>query len=147
MSVHHQNDLNDDATIFPPIDVMVRTKPKIEHHEDNNNPTNHKRKLNQSQRQRIHDSKQIMLQLGHSTSAYKKFSTLSIDKKAANASRLKIPSINTLPHPYVIIDKTKKPYLPVCIYEIPPFDVSSGHSNTKRPYHYIDVLISKSPRN
>ncbi|MBW0580131.1 hypothetical protein O181_119846 [Austropuccinia psidii MF-1] len=65
MSVHHQNDLNDDGTIFPPIDVMVRTKPKIEHHEDNNNPTNHKRKLNQSQRQRIHDSKQIMLQLGH----------------------------------------------------------------------------------
>ncbi|MBW0560426.1 hypothetical protein O181_100141 [Austropuccinia psidii MF-1] len=109
----HQNDMNDDATIVPPIDVMVRTKPKIEHHEDNNNPTNHQRKLTQSQRQHIHDSKQIMLQLGNSTSAYKKFSTISIDKKAANASWLKLPSINTLTHPYVIIDKTHYPYLPV----------------------------------
>ncbi|MBW0557002.1 hypothetical protein O181_096717, partial [Austropuccinia psidii MF-1] len=109
-------------------DVMVRTKPKIENHEDNNNPTNHKRKLTQTQRQHIHDSKQIMSQLGHSTSAYKKFSTISINKKAANVSWLKLPSIKTLPHPYVIIDKTQKPYLPVCIYEISPFDVSSGHS-------------------
>ncbi|MBW0564548.1 hypothetical protein O181_104263 [Austropuccinia psidii MF-1] len=48
VSVHHQNDLNDDATIVPPLDVMVRTKPKIEHHEDNNNPTNNKRKLTRS---------------------------------------------------------------------------------------------------
>ncbi|MBW0462451.1 hypothetical protein O181_002166 [Austropuccinia psidii MF-1] len=85
VSVHHQNDLNDDATIVPPLDFMVRTKPKIDHHEDNNNPTNHKRKLTQSQRQHLHDSKQIMLQLGHSTSEYKKFSTILIDKKAANA--------------------------------------------------------------
>ncbi|MBW0507298.1 hypothetical protein O181_047013 [Austropuccinia psidii MF-1] len=69
VSVHHQNDLNDDATIAPPLDVMVRTKPKIEHHEDNNNPTNHERKLTQSQRQHIRDSKQIMLQLGNSTLA------------------------------------------------------------------------------
>ncbi|MBW0532250.1 hypothetical protein O181_071965 [Austropuccinia psidii MF-1] len=69
-----------------------------------------------------------MSQLGYSTSAHKKFSTISIEKKAANASWLKLPSINTLPHPYVIIDKTQKPYLPVCTYETPPFDVSSGHS-------------------
>ncbi|MBW0497248.1 hypothetical protein O181_036963 [Austropuccinia psidii MF-1] len=97
VSVHHRNDLNDDTPIVTPIDVMVRTKPKIEHHEDNNNPTNHKRKFTQCQRQHIHDSKKIMLQLGHS--AYKSFSTLSIDKKAANASWLKLPSINTLPNP------------------------------------------------
>ncbi|MBW0562740.1 hypothetical protein O181_102455 [Austropuccinia psidii MF-1] len=128
VSVHHQNDLNDDSTIVPPIDVMVRTKPKIEHHEDKNNSNNDKRKLTRSQRQHIHDSKQIMSQLGHSTSAYKNFSTISIEKKAANASWLKLPLINTLPHPYVIIDKTQKPYLPVCIYKITPFDVSSGHS-------------------
>ncbi|MBW0561050.1 hypothetical protein O181_100765 [Austropuccinia psidii MF-1] len=128
VSVHNHNDLNDDANIVPPIDVMVRTKPKIEHHEDNNNQTNHKRKLTQSQRQHIHDSKQIMSQLGHSNTAYKNFSTVSIDKKAANASWLKLPSINTLPHPYVIIDETQKPYLPVSIYEITPFNVSSGHS-------------------
>ncbi|MBW0558415.1 hypothetical protein O181_098130 [Austropuccinia psidii MF-1] len=50
VSVHHQNELSNDATIVPPIDVMVRTKPKIEHHEDNNNPSNHKRKLTRSQR-------------------------------------------------------------------------------------------------
>ncbi|MBW0548661.1 hypothetical protein O181_088376 [Austropuccinia psidii MF-1] len=56
------------------------------------------------------------------------FSSISIDKKEANASWLKLPSINSLPHPYLIIDKTQKPYLPVCIYEITPFDVSSGHS-------------------
>ncbi|MBW0516397.1 hypothetical protein O181_056112 [Austropuccinia psidii MF-1] len=116
VSVHHQNDLNDVTTIVTPIDVMVRTKPKIEHHEDNNTPTNHKRKLTQTQRQHIHDSKQIMSQLGHSTSAYKKFSTISINKKAANVSWLKLPSIKTLPHTYIIIDKTQKPYLPVCIY-------------------------------
>ncbi|MBW0523380.1 hypothetical protein O181_063095 [Austropuccinia psidii MF-1] len=128
VSVPHKNDLNYDATIVPPIDVMVRTKPKIKHHEDNNNPTNHKRKLTQSQRQHIHDSKQIMSQLGHSTTAYKNFSTISIDKKAANASWLELPSISTSPHSYVIIDKTQKPYPPVCIYEITPFDVSSGHS-------------------
>ncbi|MBW0554490.1 hypothetical protein O181_094205 [Austropuccinia psidii MF-1] len=128
VSVHHQNDLNDDATIVPLPDVMVRTKPKIEHHEDNNNPNNHKRKLTQSQRQHIHDSKKIMSQLGHSTSEYETFSTISIDKKAANVSWLKLPSINTLPHPYVIIDNTQKLYLPVCIYEITPFDLSSGHS-------------------
>ncbi|MBW0552132.1 hypothetical protein O181_091847 [Austropuccinia psidii MF-1] len=60
VSVHHQNEFKDDATIVPPIDVMVRTKPNIEHCEDNNKPTNHKRKLTQSQRQHIHDSKQIM---------------------------------------------------------------------------------------
>ncbi|MBW0475084.1 hypothetical protein O181_014799 [Austropuccinia psidii MF-1] len=142
VSVHHQNDLNDYATIFPPLDVMVRTKPKIEHHEDNNNPTSHKRKITQSQEQHIHDSKQIMSQLGHSTSAYKKFSTISIDKKAANASWLKLPSINTLPHPYVIIDKTQKPYLPVCIYEITPFDVSSGHSQILKDL--IITLLSLS---
>ncbi|MBW0557578.1 hypothetical protein O181_097293 [Austropuccinia psidii MF-1] len=137
VSVNHQNDLNDVATIVPPIDFMVRTKSKIEHLEDNNNPTNHKRKLTRSQRQHIHDSKQIMSQLGHSTSAYKKFFTISIDKKAANASWLKLPSINTLPHPYVIIDKTKKPYLPVCIYEITPFDMSSGHSQILK-----DIIIT-----
>ncbi|MBW0555019.1 hypothetical protein O181_094734 [Austropuccinia psidii MF-1] len=39
VSIHHQNDLNDDPTIVPPIDVMVRTKQKIEYHEDNNNQT------------------------------------------------------------------------------------------------------------
>ncbi|MBW0554664.1 hypothetical protein O181_094379 [Austropuccinia psidii MF-1] len=128
VSVHHQNELNDDATIVPPLDVMARNKPKIEHHEDNNNPTNHKRKLTQCQRQHIHDTKQIMPQLGHSNAAYKSFSSISIDKKAANVSWLKLPSINTLPHPYVIIDETQKPYLPVCIYEITPFDVSSRHS-------------------
>ncbi|MBW0553448.1 hypothetical protein O181_093163, partial [Austropuccinia psidii MF-1] len=137
VSVHHQNELNDDANIVTPSDVMVRTKPKIEHHEDNNNQTNHKRKLTRCQRQHIHDSKQIMPQLGHSNTAYKKFSTISIDKKAANASWLKLPSINTLPHPYVIIDKTQKPYLPVCIYEITPFDVSSGHSQVLR-----DLIIT-----
>ncbi|MBW0581015.1 hypothetical protein O181_120730 [Austropuccinia psidii MF-1] len=136
VSVHHQNDLNDDATIVPPIDVMVRTKLKIEYHEDNNNPTNHEIKVTQCQRQHIHDSKQIMLQLGHSNTAYKSFSNLSIDKEAANTSWLKLQSINTLPHPYVIIDKTQKGYLPVRIYEITPFDVSSGHSQILK-----DVII------
>ncbi|MBW0566575.1 hypothetical protein O181_106290, partial [Austropuccinia psidii MF-1] len=80
------------------------------------------------QRQHIHNSKQVMSQLGHSKTAYKKFSTISIDKKLANASWLKLPSISTLPHSYLLIDKTHKPFLPVCIYEITPFDISSGHS-------------------
>ncbi|MBW0568857.1 hypothetical protein O181_108572 [Austropuccinia psidii MF-1] len=113
VSLHHQNHLNDDSNIVTPIDVIVRTKPKIEHHEDNNSQTNHKRNLTQCQRQHIHDSKQIMPQLGHSTAEYKNFSSISIDKKAANPSWFKLPSINTLPHPYVIIDKTQKPYPPV----------------------------------
>ncbi|MBW0549829.1 hypothetical protein O181_089544 [Austropuccinia psidii MF-1] len=69
-----------------------------------------------------------MPQLGNSNTAYKSFSSISIDKEADNASWLKLPSINTLPHPYVIIDKTQKPYLPVCIYKVTSFDDSSGHS-------------------
>ncbi|MBW0489362.1 hypothetical protein O181_029077 [Austropuccinia psidii MF-1] len=107
---------------------MFGTKPNIEHHEDNNTKSNHKRKLTQSQRQHIHDSKQIMSHLGHSNTEYKNFSTISIDKKSANGSWLKLPSLNTLPHSYVLIDKTKKPFLPVIIYEITPFDNPSLHS-------------------
>ncbi|MBW0579906.1 hypothetical protein O181_119621, partial [Austropuccinia psidii MF-1] len=103
-------------------------KPNIEHHEDNNTKSNHKRKLTQSQRQHIHDSKQIMSHLGHSNKEYKNFSTIFIDKESANASWLKLPSLNTLPHPYVLIDKTKNPFLPFIIYEITPFYNYSGHS-------------------
>ncbi|MBW0586617.1 hypothetical protein O181_126332 [Austropuccinia psidii MF-1] len=69
-----------------------------------------------------------MSHLGHSNKAYKDFSTISIDKKAANYLWLKLPPVNTLPHPYVIIDKTKKQFLPAVIYEITPFDHFSGHS-------------------
>ncbi|MBW0566257.1 hypothetical protein O181_105972 [Austropuccinia psidii MF-1] len=104
------------------------TKQKIENHEDNNNQAHHKRNLTQCKRQHIHDSKQIMSQLGHSNAAYKNFSTISIDKKSPNASWLKLPSISTLLHSYVLIDKTQKALLPVRIYEITPFEVSSGHS-------------------
>ncbi|MBW0543777.1 hypothetical protein O181_083492 [Austropuccinia psidii MF-1] len=107
-SAHHHNDLNDFEKIIPPLDFMVRTKPNIQHHEDHNTKPNHKRKLPQCQRQNILDSKQIMSHLGHSNKAYKNFSTILIDKKSANASCFKLPSINTLPHPYVLIDKTKK---------------------------------------
>ncbi|MBW0588428.1 hypothetical protein O181_128143 [Austropuccinia psidii MF-1] len=71
-SAHHQNDLNDVESTIPLL---------IEHHEDNNTKSNHKRKLTQSQRQHIHDSKQIMSHIGHSNTEYKKFSTISIDKK------------------------------------------------------------------
>ncbi|MBW0578011.1 hypothetical protein O181_117726 [Austropuccinia psidii MF-1] len=140
VSVHDPNDLNADANIVTPIDVMVRTKPKIEHHEDNHKQTNHKRKLTQFQIQHIHDSKQIMPQLGHSNAAYKNFSSIVSDKKAANASWLRLPSINTLPHPYLIIDKTQKAYLPVCIYEITPFYISSGHSQILK-----DLIITLMP--
>ncbi|MBW0579302.1 hypothetical protein O181_119017 [Austropuccinia psidii MF-1] len=126
-SAHHQNHLNDE-TIFPPIDVMSRTEPSIAHHEDDNNQINNKRKLIRCQIQHINHLKQIMSQLGHSNTAYKTFSAITIDKKAANSSCLKLSSINTLPHPHVLIDKTHEPFLPVCIYEITPFDVSSGHS-------------------
>ncbi|MBW0574929.1 hypothetical protein O181_114644 [Austropuccinia psidii MF-1] len=126
-SAHHQNDLNDVESTIPPLDVMVRTKPNIEHHEDKNTKSNHKRKLTQTQRQHIHDSKQIMSHLGHSNTEYNKVSTISIDKKSANVSWLKIPSLKTPPHPYVHIDKTKNPFLPVIIYETTPLDNYSGH--------------------
>ncbi|MBW0582016.1 hypothetical protein O181_121731 [Austropuccinia psidii MF-1] len=72
-SAHHQNDLKDDEAHITPLDVMVRTKPNIEHHEDNNTKLNNKRKLTQSQRQHIHDSKQIMSHLGHSKKNLKTF--------------------------------------------------------------------------
>ncbi|MBW0590635.1 hypothetical protein O181_130350 [Austropuccinia psidii MF-1] len=127
-SAHHQNNFHYVECTIPPLDVMVRTKPNIEHHEDNNTKSNYKRKLTQSQRQHIHDSKQIMSHLDHSNKEYKSFSTNSIDKKSSNSSWLKLPSLNTLPHPYVLIDKTKNPFLPDIIYEITPFDNSSSHS-------------------
>ncbi|MBW0559958.1 hypothetical protein O181_099673 [Austropuccinia psidii MF-1] len=68
-----------------------------------------------------------MSHLGHSNTEYKSFSTISIENKSDNASLLKLLSLNTLPHPYILIDKTKKPFSPVIIYEITPFDNSSGH--------------------
>ncbi|MBW0568879.1 hypothetical protein O181_108594 [Austropuccinia psidii MF-1] len=95
---------------------MVSTKPNIEHHEDSNTETNHKIKLTQGQKQHIHDSKQIMSHHGHSNTAYRSFLTISIENKSANASWLKLQSVSTLPNPYVIIDKTKNPFLPVVIY-------------------------------
>ncbi|MBW0591566.1 hypothetical protein O181_131281, partial [Austropuccinia psidii MF-1] len=127
-SAHHQNDFNDVVSTILPLDVVARTQPNIEHHEDNNTKSNNKRKLTQSQIQHIHDSKQIMSHLGHSNTEYRIFSTIGIDKKSANESWLKLPSLNTLLHPYVLIDKTKNPFLPVIIYEITPFDNSPGHS-------------------
>ncbi|MBW0527929.1 hypothetical protein O181_067644 [Austropuccinia psidii MF-1] len=114
---------------------MVTTKPNIEHHKDNNTKSNHKRKLTQSQIQYIHDSKQIMSHPVHSNKEYKNFSTISIDRKSSNASWLKLPSLNTLPHPHTLIDKTTKPFLPVIIYKITPFDNSSGH------YQIFQTLI------
>ncbi|MBW0581088.1 hypothetical protein O181_120803 [Austropuccinia psidii MF-1] len=139
-SANHQNDLKDDESLIPPLDVMVRTKQNIEHHEDNNTKSNNIRKLTQSQRQHIHDSKQIMSHLGHSNKEYKNFSTISIDKKSPNASWLKLPSLNTLPHPYILIDKTTKPFFPVIIYELTPFDNYSGHSQMLQ--NLIMTLIS-----
>ncbi|MBW0580907.1 hypothetical protein O181_120622 [Austropuccinia psidii MF-1] len=141
-SEHHQNDLKDDEAIIAPLDVMVRTKPNIEHHEDNNTKSNHETKLTQSQRQHIHESKQMISHLGHSNKEYKDFSTISIDKKSSNASWLKLPSLNTLPHPYILIDKTTKPCLPVKIYERNPFDNSSGNSQILQ--NLIMTLISLS---
>ncbi|MBW0549962.1 hypothetical protein O181_089677 [Austropuccinia psidii MF-1] len=98
-SAHHQNELNDFEWTIPPLDGMVRTKPNIEPHEDNNTKSNYKRKLTQSQRQHIHDSKKIISHFGHSNTEYKIFSTISIEKKSANESWLKLSSLNTLPHP------------------------------------------------
>ncbi|MBW0467920.1 hypothetical protein O181_007635 [Austropuccinia psidii MF-1] len=141
-SAHHQNDLNDVKCTIPPLDVIFRTKPNIEHHEDNNTKLDHKRRLTKSQRKYIHDSKQIISHLCHSNTEYKNFSTISIDKKSANASWLRLPSLNTLPHPYVLIDKAKKAFLPVIIYEIPPFDNSSGDSQWLQKL--IMTLISLS---
>ncbi|MBW0540309.1 hypothetical protein O181_080024 [Austropuccinia psidii MF-1] len=83
-----------------------------------------------------------MSHLGHSNTEYKNFSTISIDKKSANVSWLKLPSLNTLPHPYVLIHKTKKPFLPVIINETTPFDSSSGHSQFLQSL--IMTLISLS---
>ncbi|MBW0560362.1 hypothetical protein O181_100077 [Austropuccinia psidii MF-1] len=132
-SAHHQKYFNDVETTLPPLYFIVRTKPNVKQHEDNNTKTNHKRKLTQSQRQHIQDSKQIMSHLGHSNTEFKNFSTILIDKKSATSSWLKLPSVNTLPHPYILIDKTKKPFLPFIIYEITPFDLSSVPlSNPKR---------------
>ncbi|MBW0464473.1 hypothetical protein O181_004188 [Austropuccinia psidii MF-1] len=139
-SENHKNDLKDDEATIPPLYFMVRTKPNIEHHEDNNTKTNHKRKLNQSRQQHIHYSKQIISHLENVNIAYENFSTNSIDKKEANASWLKLPSVDTLPHPYLIIDKTAKPFLPFVIYEITPFENSSGHSQI--PQDLIMTLMT-----
>ncbi|MBW0529601.1 hypothetical protein O181_069316 [Austropuccinia psidii MF-1] len=143
-SAHHKNDLNDVETIIPPIYVIVKTKPNIENNEDNNTKPNHKIKGTQFQRQHIHDSKQIMSHLGHSNTAYKSLSTISIDKKSANVSWLKLPLKNTLHPPYVIIDKTKRPFLPVIIYEITPFDLSSGHSQILKDLIMTLMSLSKN---
>ncbi|MBW0493325.1 hypothetical protein O181_033040 [Austropuccinia psidii MF-1] len=102
---HHQNHFKYDEAIISPLHAMVRTKSNIKHHEDSNTETNHKRKLTQSKRQDIHDSKKIISHLVHLNREYESFSNISIDKKAANASWLKLPSINTLPHSSLMIDK------------------------------------------
>ncbi|MBW0576775.1 hypothetical protein O181_116490, partial [Austropuccinia psidii MF-1] len=141
-AANHQNDLNDVDFTIPPLDVMVRTKPNIEHHENENTKSIHKRKLTQRQRQHIDDSKHIMSHLGHSNKEYRIFSTISIDKISANASWLKLQSLNTLPHPYILIDKTTKPLFPIIIYEIKPFDDSSGHSQLLQ--NLIMTLMSLS---
>ncbi|MBW0559832.1 hypothetical protein O181_099547 [Austropuccinia psidii MF-1] len=83
-----------------------------------------------------------MSHLGHSKKEYKTFSTISINKKSANASWLKLPSLNTLPHPYILIDKATKPFLPFIIYETTPFDNSSGNSQILQ--NLIMTLISLS---
>ncbi|MBW0586664.1 hypothetical protein O181_126379 [Austropuccinia psidii MF-1] len=143
-SAHHHNDLKDDEAIIPPLDVMLRTKPNIEHHEDNNTKSINKRKLTRSQRQHIHDSKQIMSHLGHSNKEYKNFLTISIDKKASNASWLKLTSLNTLPHTYILIDKTTNPFFPIIIYEITPFDNSSGHSQILQNLIMTSMYLSQN---
>ncbi|MBW0462932.1 hypothetical protein O181_002647 [Austropuccinia psidii MF-1] len=83
-----------------------------------------------------------MSHLGHSNQAYRYFSTISIDKKEANASYLKLPSVNTSPHPYVIIDKTERPFLTVIIYEITPLENSSRHSQILK--ELMKTLITSS---
>ncbi|MBW0569967.1 hypothetical protein O181_109682 [Austropuccinia psidii MF-1] len=88
-SAHNQNDLKDDEAIIPSLDIIVRTKPNIEHHEDNNTKSNHKIKLAQSQKQHIHDSKQIMSHLGHSNTEYKSFSTISIRQEISQCLMVK----------------------------------------------------------
>ncbi|MBW0486666.1 hypothetical protein O181_026381 [Austropuccinia psidii MF-1] len=109
-SAHHHNNLKDDEAIIAPLDVMVRTKPNVEHHEDNNTKSNHKRKLTQSQRQHIHDSKHIMSHLGHSNKEFKNFSTISIDKKSANASCLKSHHSTLSPIIIYSLIKQKSPF-------------------------------------
>ncbi|MBW0583063.1 hypothetical protein O181_122778 [Austropuccinia psidii MF-1] len=83
-----------------------------------------------------------MSHLGHENTEYKNFSVISIDTKPANASWLKLQSLNTLPHPYVLIYKTKNLFLPVIIYEMTPFDNSSGHSQILQ--NVIMTLMSLS---
>ncbi|MBW0462166.1 hypothetical protein O181_001881 [Austropuccinia psidii MF-1] len=141
-SAHHQNYLKDDEPLLTPIDFMACNKPNREYHEVNDTETNHKSKLQQSQRQHIHDSKQIMSQLRHSNREYRNISTISIYKKEANATFLILPSLKTLPHPHVIIDKTRKPFLPVIIYEITPFGNSPGASQILK--YFIITLMTLS---
>ncbi|MBW0511891.1 hypothetical protein O181_051606 [Austropuccinia psidii MF-1] len=81
-----------------------------------------------------------MSHLGHSNTEYKKFSIISIDNKSSNASWLNLPSLIALPHTSILIDKNKKPFLPVIIYEITTFDNFSGHSQMLR--NLIMTLIS-----
>ncbi|MBW0481246.1 hypothetical protein O181_020961 [Austropuccinia psidii MF-1] len=122
-SAHHQNDLKDDETIIPSLDVIFRTKTNIGYNEDNNTKKNHKIKLTQIQRQHIHGSEQIMSHLGHLNTTYKNFSNISIDNKTANSSRLKLPSLNTSPHSYLIIDKTKGHFYLLSFMESPLLNI------------------------
>ncbi|MBW0562692.1 hypothetical protein O181_102407 [Austropuccinia psidii MF-1] len=85
-----------------------------------------------------------MSPLGHSNTSYKSFLTISIDKQAIIASWFKLPSVHTLPHPYVIIDKMKKPFLPVVIYAITPFAHSSGHSQILKDLFITLMSLSQT---
>ncbi|MBW0544885.1 hypothetical protein O181_084600 [Austropuccinia psidii MF-1] len=86
---------------------MVRTKPDLEHHHNY-----------------LKDDEAIIPPLDVIVRTKPNIEHHEDNNTKSNHER----KLNTLPHPYILIDKTNKPFLPFFIYEITTFYNSSGHS-------------------
>ncbi|MBW0519533.1 hypothetical protein O181_059248 [Austropuccinia psidii MF-1] len=96
----------------------VGTQPHNHNDITDENSLNHNHPKSRKQRRMLGYMNQTASQLGIDDPS---FSILALDKKKDyNASWLKLPPQKPLSRPYLLINKHKKPYLPILMYQIHP---------------------------